>query len=175
MSQVLDALFGADLINWAEGLWAKYTFGGTHSFRIERDGGWTSYEAENLLRRYGILVYGRVVKEDYVGFSVAVAQANYAEYLLLRAGVPVITKLFNPQNEQFRAQLAPSLPPGGGGRRPTLIGKAVNVLAPFAGATVGDHNHDLPTEKRAKPASRKRRPSKRKRGLVHRAIREFLS
>ena len=57
---------------------------------------------ESILRRYRIHAYGRSVKRDgdewLRSFHVNARQARFAEYLLLRAGIPLLGKLIDPRN-----------------------------------------------------------------------------
>lgn len=89
----------------------------THTFR------WThtnaaGMDAEHLLRRYGIPVSHRYVGEMETGFNVPMRQAQWAEYILLRAGYPITTPLLNPKNQHLleQAQRHGASRPTGGGR-----------------------------------------------------------
>ena len=57
---------------------------------------------ESILRRYRIHAYGRSVKhsgdEWERSFHVNARQARFAEYLLLRAGIPLVGGLIDPRN-----------------------------------------------------------------------------
>lgn len=57
---------------------------------------------ESILRRYRIHAYGRTVKrngDDWErSFHVNARQARFAEYLLLRAGIPLVGGLIDPRN-----------------------------------------------------------------------------
>jgi hypothetical protein len=76
-------------------------------FWVPRDAGWSGIEIERYLRRYGIVVWDRgFVGNDYY-FSVKQRQANWAEYLLLRRGIPITGSLFNPLNRNYGEQHAP--------------------------------------------------------------------
>ncbi len=79
----------------------------TWSFSIPRDAGWTGTSIEQFLKHYGIKVWGRRVTSQHFHFSVEERQANWAEYLLLRRGIPVEGRLFNPQNAAYGRQHAP--------------------------------------------------------------------
>ena len=76
-------------------------------------------DAEHLVEKYGVRVSHRVVPQragDEVGFSVPDGQAQWAEYLLLRAGYALTVPLFNPANARLLAKAqanGPSRPIGG--------------------------------------------------------------
>lgn len=158
----MSALFKLDLINWLDGVLAEMRYG-THTFIVHYRSGWTGYEVECLLRKYGILVYGRMYNElspdeDHYGFRVARHQAGWAEYLMFRAGVPIVSPTFDPRNEKVRAKTNQhsSLPPGGWGRKANGFGRIMDWLAVFASVPVDSHNHDLRVEKRPRPAPAQR-------------------
>lgn len=57
---------------------------------------------ESILRRYRIHTYGRSIEtrdgHQLRSFHVNARQARFAEYLLLRAGLPLVGKLLDPRN-----------------------------------------------------------------------------
>ena len=57
---------------------------------------------ESILRRYRIHAYGRSIEvhdgHQLRSFHVNARQARFAEYLLLRAGFPLVGKLIDPRN-----------------------------------------------------------------------------
>jgi hypothetical protein len=61
--------------------------------RIEfgRDAGWSGVEVERLLRRYGVEIFDRGFTDRTLWFRVTERQAGWADYLLRRAGVAVVT------------------------------------------------------------------------------------
>ncbi len=76
-------------------------------FWVPRDAGWSGIEIERFLRKYGVVVWDRgFVGGDYY-FSVKARQANWAEYLLLRRGIPISGSLYNPANRAYGEQHAP--------------------------------------------------------------------
>ena len=76
-------------------------------FWVPRDAGWSGIEIERFLRKYGVVVWDRgFVGNDYF-FCVKARQANWAEYLLLRRGIPIMGSLFNTGNRQYGEQHAP--------------------------------------------------------------------
>ena len=50
-----------------------------------------------MLKKYHVVVFGRRATSKHLIFSVKTAQAEYAEYLLLRYGAKVVSR-FNPKN-----------------------------------------------------------------------------
>jgi hypothetical protein len=68
---------------------------------------WSGAEIERYLAHYGIAIWGRGFAGDDIYFSVKERQANWAEYLLLRRGIPISGPLFNPQNAVYGQQHAP--------------------------------------------------------------------
>ena len=76
-------------------------------FWVPRDAGWSGVEIERFLRKYGVVVWDRgFVGNDYF-FCVKERQANWAEYLLLRRGIPITGSLYNPANRTYGEQHAP--------------------------------------------------------------------
>ena len=57
---------------------------------------------ESILRRYRIHAYGRSITREgdtwLRSFHVNARQARFAEYLLLRAGMPLVGRLIDPRN-----------------------------------------------------------------------------
>jgi hypothetical protein len=80
-------------------------------------------DGEHLVETYGVRVSHRIIPRnsgDSTGFSVPTHQAKWAEYLLLRAGYPLISPLFDPRHRkllerahEYSERSAPSRPPGG--------------------------------------------------------------
>lgn len=77
------------------------------SFHVPRDCGWTGSEIETYLNKYGIIVWGRRATGSELHFSVKERQANWAEYLLLRRGIPLNGKTFNDHNPEYGSAHAP--------------------------------------------------------------------
>jgi hypothetical protein len=68
---------------------------------MQRDAGWTGVEAEQLLFRHGVRIWGRGFLGDQIYFRVKQRQVVWAEYLLLRAGVPVTSSLVDSRNAEY--------------------------------------------------------------------------
>jgi len=60
-------------------------------FTVARNAGWSGAEIERELRRLHIGLCGRNFDADHLYFFVKRDQARWAEYVLRRAGVPVLT------------------------------------------------------------------------------------
>lgn len=85
-----------DLINAMDG-WIGSAFNGPmHRFSFSNQTGHSGVSVEKLLRKYGIRLWGRRLEgEGELSFLVKVKQAEWAEYVLCSAGVPLSTQLLN--------------------------------------------------------------------------------
>ena len=72
-------------------------------FAIPRDCGWSGWQIEQMLQRHGIKLWGRNFNKRQLFFRVKREQANWAEYLLWRHGIPVQSEPFNPRNAEVQA------------------------------------------------------------------------
>ena len=63
-------------------------YGPSAAFLVPEDAGWSGREIQKLLSDHGIKVWGLMIVSNTIMFNVRQAQARWAEYLLLRAGVP---------------------------------------------------------------------------------------
>ena len=71
-------------------------------FEIPRDCGRSGQQIEDMLKSFGIPIWGRNFNRTSLFFRVKRKQANWAEYLLWRHSIPVASKPFNPANaKQF--------------------------------------------------------------------------
>jgi hypothetical protein len=73
----------------------------TWTFSVSRDSSWSGADIEQFLKHYGIIVWGRRVTSDHYIFSVKGRQANWAEYLLQRRGIPVEGRSYNTKNAVY--------------------------------------------------------------------------
>ena len=122
----LDGAAKLDWIDWAEGVISSFvnadwqgaykrrgvagvlgelvaTLTGRNRWRIHvpRKAELSGGEIEQLLKRYGVALWGRGFTsgpEGMLFFYVKRRQANWAEYLLTRRGVPIVGQVFNPAN-----------------------------------------------------------------------------
>ena len=92
--------FAAEFVRSAAGA-ASWTF------RIPRDSGWAGGDVERLLNHYAIPIWGRRVTGQHFILSVPSRQANWAEYLILRRGMTLDGRLFNPDNARYAKKYAP--------------------------------------------------------------------
>jgi len=84
----------------------------TWSFSVCRDSEWSGTDIERFLKRYGIIVWGRRVTGDHYIFTVKGRQANWAEYLLQRRGIPVEGRSHNAKNSVYaQAHMPGDQPP----------------------------------------------------------------
>jgi hypothetical protein len=85
------------------------TLTGANRWRIwvSRSAGWSGIEIERFLRHYGVVIWDRGFVGDNYYFCVKQRQANWAEYLLLRRGIPITGALYNRENATYGAQHAP--------------------------------------------------------------------
>ncbi|MCB0061364.1 MAG: hypothetical protein KDE19_04595 [Caldilineaceae bacterium] len=72
--------------------------------RIDKGGKHTLRAVEEMLNSYGIAVYCRTYDAKHRYFRVKHRQANWAEYLLLHAGVELRGPLVNPRNAIYVAR-----------------------------------------------------------------------
>ena len=78
---------------------------------IHRHAGWSGVEVESLLMRHGVRIWGRGFVGEQIYFRVKKRQARWAEYLLLRRGVPVTSGPFDPRNADYAERYAPGSEP----------------------------------------------------------------
>lgn len=88
------------------------------TFHVSRDCGWTGADIEGYLRKYGIVVWGRRITGEHLHFSVKERQANWAEYLLSRRGIPLSGRTFNELNPGYGQAHAPGDSPPAWADRP---------------------------------------------------------
>jgi len=100
---ILDILDGFNVICRLDGLAGRVRKGGGRHFEIDRRCGMTGAEIERYLRRYAVRVFGRGFGDGTLYFSVGPKQARWAEYLLHRHGLPVVSASMDPQ-QAARAQ-----------------------------------------------------------------------
>jgi hypothetical protein len=86
-------------------------------FYVPRDCGWSGIEMERLLGRHGVKIWDRDFIRDCLTFRVKRRQANWAEYLLRRRGIPVVSQPFNPRNDEYAHRHAPGSEPPTGRQR----------------------------------------------------------
>ncbi len=67
---------------------------------FQRNAGWTGIQVERLLRGYGVRIFDRGFTRDTLCFRVAQRQHDWADYLMRRAGVPVVSAPTSATNAQ---------------------------------------------------------------------------
>ena len=72
--------------------------------RADKGGTLSGVEVESTLRRYGVRVCGRLHDSKTLSFTVKRRQARWAEYVLLRAGVPLESRLYDSRNMDWAAR-----------------------------------------------------------------------
>ena len=83
-----------------DSLSVRAAHGPLHAFTFARGGGFSGREVERLLLDKGIRVFERTrLPDGNLRFSVRADQAEWAEYLLCRAGVPLTCDLLDPAND----------------------------------------------------------------------------
>ena len=63
--------------------------GPAHTFMIPDDCGWSGFEIEHLLKDYGVKSWRRMIVNHMIMITVRLAEAHWAQYLLLREQIPV--------------------------------------------------------------------------------------
>jgi len=71
------------------------------TFYVPLDSSWSGARIEGLLKRNGVKVWARIIHGGDLFFRVHKKQAEWAEYLLLRAGVPLKYRLYSERNLQY--------------------------------------------------------------------------
>ncbi len=87
--------------------WASLAAWNCWTIFVHRRAGWSGVELEQFLRRYGVRIWGRGFSGDHFCFRVKQRQARWAEYLLLRRGIPVTSVPFDPRNLTSAERHAP--------------------------------------------------------------------
>lgn len=75
-------------------------FGG-HTFYVDLDSGWPGAKCCKLLHDAGITTYAECIAKGDVLFTVPKDQAERAEAILLKAGVPLKYHLFSERNRRY--------------------------------------------------------------------------
>lgn len=97
-----------NLIDRAEGLLSGLRYGDMgHQFaiaRTDKGGAHSLNECEDMLKEYGIAVYGRTHDARQMYFRVKNRQAVWAEYVLKSAGVDLLSPPVEARNEAWTAK-----------------------------------------------------------------------
>jgi hypothetical protein len=90
-----------------------------HEIRVSRYSEWSGTEVVRFLTHYGVDVWGGRTTSDHFIMYVKDRQAKWAEYLLLRRGIPVDSVPCDSRNLTYAAAFAPgSSPPAWNGATP---------------------------------------------------------
>jgi hypothetical protein len=81
------------------------------TFYIARSSSWRGIDIERLLKRHGVKIWDRGLAGDHLYFCVKRRQARWAEYLLLRAGVPLTNAPADPRNQFYASRYSPGSEP----------------------------------------------------------------
>jgi len=99
---------------------------------VSRYSHWRGIDIERLLYRHGVKVWDRGIAGDDLYFCVKRRQVKWAEYLLLRAGVPVTSKLHEPRNPDWTSSYPPGSEPPNSKTRTSGLSDLIDlILAPF--------------------------------------------
>jgi hypothetical protein len=93
-----------DILSPLDAAFGRLQYGQMHRFSFYATSTYNGYRVEKLLRRYGIRIWGRSVDGELRSFLVKRRQAVWAEYILCRAGVPLVSELLDPRNGQYPDQ-----------------------------------------------------------------------
>jgi len=77
----------------------------TWTFYVPESCGWRGIEIQQLLSQHGIPITSRGFAYGDVFFNVKLSQAEWAEYVMLRAGVPLKYGLYSNRNERCHRQV----------------------------------------------------------------------
>jgi len=102
--------------------WACVTRRNTWQFAFRRDGDWRGIDVERLLvKGYHVTIFDRWFTKAELLFRVMLRQADWAEYLMCRAGVPLVGEVVNPGNlgawERYGGRMPPRWDERGGRRK----------------------------------------------------------
>ena len=91
---MLAHLADIDPLKWIDDALALLTNGPGHKLERDQSSGWAGGRVERILREYGVRVYRRDYGHgrDTLGCHVRKRQAAWADYLLRRAGCPLLSR-----------------------------------------------------------------------------------
>ena len=91
--ELIELLSGSMINMW---LWLHGE--GYRRFSFSRRTEWRGIDIERLLRRHGIRLWERSLDSKDLYFNVKAGQARFAEYVMLRAGVPLTSEWVDPRH-----------------------------------------------------------------------------
>ena len=68
-----------------------FTNGPRHDFYVDLYAGWSVNDIKKLLKRRGIKVWGDMIADDMIIFSVPQGQAQWAQTILMQSGLPIVS------------------------------------------------------------------------------------
>jgi len=77
----------------------------TWTFYVDDNSGWRGIEIEQLLADHGVHIGSRGFAFGDMFFNIKLDQAEWAENLMLRAGIPMKYGLYSTRNERHRSQV----------------------------------------------------------------------
>jgi len=95
------------IVGVIEEFFACVTSSNAPTICVSRYSHWRGIDIERLLYRHGVKLWDRGIAGDDLYFCVKRRQVKWAEYLLLRAGVPVTSILIDPRNAKYAERYAP--------------------------------------------------------------------
>lgn len=96
----------------------------SHRFAVDRSGGWSGQMVEDMLEAHGIRIWDRGFDHENLYFRVKKQQARWAEYLMIRNGVQVVSNLVDPRN----AGAPRSVGPNEYSTKPDLIADIITAI-----------------------------------------------
>lgn len=69
-----------------------------HDFLVDWNSGWSANEIKRLLKKHGIKVWGVMVRHETIMFTVRKKQAQWAQYVLQKNGIPLMGGLLSTEN-----------------------------------------------------------------------------
>ena len=163
-----------DLINPLDGLFARMTKGPMHRIVIAGDTQKNGIDIEMILRRYGVRIWGREPSpRGDLALLVKSKQAGWAEYLLNRAGVPILSPL-SEDGESLIARHGGTMPAPGsryGTRKQSLVDGVVRGLNGGRKTWIDEAKFAPKKPKRSK----KKRTATKKRAVVGRRLFDWLN
>ena len=90
---------------------ACFTARNCWTIQVQRHAGWSGVQIEKLLARYGVSIWGRGFTQDNYFFRVKERQSRWAEYLLMRRGIPVTSTPYDPHNPDYAERHTPGNEP----------------------------------------------------------------
>lgn len=116
--EIVELLAKLDWFERVDALGRALTGQRSHRFEIDRRGGWSGQQVEDLLATHGVGIWDRAFDQDRLYFRVKRGQARWAEYLLYRNGAPVVGQPLDPRNLEAPKVKGPKIPEV---RRPDLL------------------------------------------------------